>query len=269
LPINYDLCSHPTDPVSTIFFHLKSDYYKNIYSVKEELAAIFIEEKKIVLFLLCHVYGKSYLNYLFIALSALFAGSIIHVSQLIRYVRKVQSTVSDLRRSQSGILPRTVSLTIRDCRPIRCTSHDPLYLRSFSLCSGGRRGSAVYLPTMAARALAHITRRTDPARLANNGRGLRSDHNRERGKRGTRGTSKRKERAEAPPRISSLLSHCYRLGCSSLLSSTERSALIYACGPGGASPVRTPRLVNIIGSIRPEIYWVCWPAHTSYRKSRY
>lgn len=50
--------------------------------------------------------------------------------------------VSDLRRSQSRILPRTVFLTICDCRPIRCTSHGPVYGYSLPLQSG-RRGPVV------------------------------------------------------------------------------------------------------------------------------
>lgn len=170
-----------------------------------------------------------------------------------------KSTVSDLRRSQSGILPRTVFLTIRDCRPIRCTSHDPLYLRSFSLCSDGRQGSAVYLLTMAARALARITRRIDPARLANNGRGLRSDHNCERRKRNKK-TSKKNKRSRrrrgSPPS-----SHCYRLACSSCYALPKDIGLdLCIWARRCIIDIRTPRLVNIrcIGSIR-----------TSYRKNCY
>jgi len=88
-----------------------------------------------------------------------------------------------LHRSQSRILPWTVSLTICDCRPIRCTSHGPVYgyLCSFPRIAAAGLHSCLSLDYGSASV--HITRRTDPARLVNNGRGLRSDHNRERRRR--------------------------------------------------------------------------------------
>lgn len=78
------------------------------------------------------------------------------------------------------ILPGTVSLTICDCRPIRCTSHGPLYgyLRSSLRIVAERAPIALFISRLCQHC-AHITRRTDPGCLSNNGRGLRSDHNRE------------------------------------------------------------------------------------------
>ena len=78
------------------------------------------------------------------------------------------------------ILPGTVSLTICDCRPIRCTSHSPLYgyLRSSLRIVAERAPIALFISRLCQHC-AHITRRTDPGCLSNNGRGLRSDHNRE------------------------------------------------------------------------------------------
>lgn len=80
----------------------------------------------------------------------------------------------------ANILPGTVSLTICDCRPIRCTSHGPLYgyLRSSLGIVAERAPIALFISPLCQHC-AHITRRTDPGCLSNNGRGLRSDHNRE------------------------------------------------------------------------------------------
>lgn len=52
---------------------------------------------------------------------------------------------SDLRRSQSGILPRTVFLTICDCRPIRCTSHGLVYGYPLPLQSDRRGPVALFI----------------------------------------------------------------------------------------------------------------------------
>lgn len=79
----------------------------------------------------------------------------------------------------------------------------------------------------------HITRRTDPAWLSNNGRGLRSDHNRERGgeARGSRAGQKRNKKRRA--RRLRLLARLLLVARDSTFASLVRTiTLIYVSGPG-------------------------------------